>query len=127
RGRARLLTEPLRAGGPHPLQPDGINEPDESVGAFARRRLGDGVAERLVDPLVCGVYGGDMDRLSLSATAPQLAAQIRAGQSALRSMLHMSGSRKRVTRDGARPSGPPRQLVSFAGGIGELTEALAGS
>ncbi len=47
---------------------------DESVGALVRRRLGDEVHERLVDPLIGSINAGDTDRLSLRATAPVLAA-----------------------------------------------------
>src|SRR5690606_28337562 len=46
--------------------------PDEdvAVGALVRRRLGDEVVDRLVDPVLGGVYAGRADSLSLSATMP---------------------------------------------------------
>ena len=47
---------------------------DPSVGSLIRRRFGDDVLERLVDPLIGGINAGDSDRLSLRAAAPQLAA-----------------------------------------------------
>jgi oxygen-dependent protoporphyrinogen oxidase len=48
--------------------------PDEdvAVGSLVRRRLGDEVVERLVDPLLGGVYAGRADALSLAATMPGL-------------------------------------------------------
>ncbi|MCU1600395.1 MAG: hemG [Frankiales bacterium] len=45
---------------------------DLSVGALVRSRLGDAVADRLVDPLLGGVYAGRADGLSVRATLPQL-------------------------------------------------------
>ncbi len=45
---------------------------DLSVGALVRARLGDAVADRLVDPLLGGVYAGTADGLSVRATLPQL-------------------------------------------------------
>ncbi len=44
---------------------------DESLGAFARRRLGREAFERIVQPLVGGIYTADPERLSLRATLPR--------------------------------------------------------
>jgi oxygen-dependent protoporphyrinogen oxidase len=46
---------------------------DVAVGALVRERYGDQVAERLVDPMLGGVYAGRADQLSLEATMPALA------------------------------------------------------
>jgi protoporphyrinogen/coproporphyrinogen III oxidase len=54
----------------HPLL--GPDE-DVAVGDLVRRRLGDEVVDRLVDPMLGGVYAGRADRLSLAATMPALA------------------------------------------------------
>jgi oxygen-dependent protoporphyrinogen oxidase len=45
---------------------------DLSVGMLVRSRLGDAVADQLVDPLLGGVYAGSADGLSVRATLPQL-------------------------------------------------------
>jgi oxygen-dependent protoporphyrinogen oxidase len=63
-GKARLLSEPdipPRAGGA-----------DESLASFIERRFGVEVYERLVEPLMAGIYAGDGRQLSLDATFPQL-------------------------------------------------------
>lgn len=52
---------------------------DVSVGALLRERFGPEVAERLVDPLLGGVYAGRADLLGLRATMPALAAALDAG------------------------------------------------
>ncbi|MGL4593469.1 MAG: protoporphyrinogen oxidase [Thermoguttaceae bacterium] len=44
---------------------------DESLADFARRRLGREVFERLIEPLVSGVYAADMEKLSVMATLPR--------------------------------------------------------
>ncbi|THV42620.1 protoporphyrinogen oxidase [Glycomyces buryatensis] len=46
---------------------------DMSVGELVRSRLGAEVLDRLVAPMLSGVYAGDVDRLSLRAVMPQLA------------------------------------------------------
>ncbi|MCM3762646.1 protoporphyrinogen oxidase [Alkalihalobacillus oceani] len=43
---------------------------DISLGHFFRRRLGDEVVDHLVEPLLSGIYAGDLNKLSLKATFP---------------------------------------------------------
>ena len=47
------------------------HDPDESLGAFVRRRLGREALERVAQPLVAGIYTADPDDLSLRATMPR--------------------------------------------------------
>lgn len=56
----RLLSEPFRKSVPP--------EPDESIGDFVRRKFGSELLDRMVGPLVSGVYAGDPEKLSLRAT-----------------------------------------------------------
>lgn len=44
---------------------------DQALGVFFRRRLGDEVVENLIEPLLSGIYAGDIDQLSLMSTFPQ--------------------------------------------------------
>lgn len=44
---------------------------DESIASFISRRLGAEVTDRLVAPLLGGIYGGDANALSVRATLPQ--------------------------------------------------------
>jgi oxygen-dependent protoporphyrinogen oxidase len=44
---------------------------DQSLGEFFRRRLGNEVVEKLIEPLLSGIYAGDIDQLSLMSTFPQ--------------------------------------------------------
>ena len=63
-----------------PLDWDGA---DRSVGELLRARFGDELADRLVDPLLSGVYAGRVDGLGLRATMPALAAKLDAGATSL--------------------------------------------
>jgi oxygen-dependent protoporphyrinogen oxidase len=82
-----------------------------SVGAWAARRLGCEFARRIVDPMVCGVYAGDPDRLSLDATFPEIRGFERAHCSLL---------------VGAFRSKPVKKSVyTFRGGMETLTSTLA--
>jgi oxygen-dependent protoporphyrinogen oxidase len=57
-----------------PPRPDGADggRADESLADFISRRLGREVYNRLVEPLMSGIYAGDGEQLSLAATFPQL-------------------------------------------------------
>ena len=64
RGKLRMGLDLVR--GPRP------ENGDESVAAFISRRLGSEVYERLIEPLMGGIYAADATQLSLAATFPQL-------------------------------------------------------
>ncbi|WP_210364651.1 protoporphyrinogen oxidase [Bacillus sp. REN3] len=51
--------------------PPSKEQGDQSLGEFFRRRLGDEVVENLIEPLLSGIYAGDIDNLSLLSTFPQ--------------------------------------------------------
>jgi oxygen-dependent protoporphyrinogen oxidase len=94
---------------------------DESVGDLIRRRLGPEVLDRLVDPLLSGIFAGDTDRLSLLAGAPQIAAAARAGPSLL------DGARAALaaaTRRTAVGEAPPPVFLTLRGGLSRLVDAL---
>ena len=50
------------------------DDSDETLGSLLRRRLGDEATDRAVAPLLAGLYAGDIDRLSVRATFPDLRA-----------------------------------------------------
>ena len=64
------------ADGPGPAR-GGTTSRDESLAAFVKRRLGREALDRLVQPLVGGIYTADPNELSLRATLPQFPAMER--------------------------------------------------
>lgn len=90
-GKARLALEPLIP--PH------TSAADESLGSFVTRRLGREVLDRLAQPLVTGIYGGDPWELSLQATMPRFLEMERRYGSLLRGMRarNRQPARGRVT------------------------------
>ncbi len=89
------------------------NTDDETIAAFISRRLGHEAYERLVDPLLGGIYGGGGDMLSLQATFPQLRTLERRHGSLIRGLLREASS---------TASGPA--FLSFDEGMGTLPHAL---
>ena len=59
----------LRAAGDLILPKSSIKE-DQSLGMYFRRRFGDEVVENLIEPLLSGIYAGDIDKMSLMALFP---------------------------------------------------------
>jgi oxygen-dependent protoporphyrinogen oxidase len=99
--------------------PRAARDGDVAVGPFLRRRLGGALVERLAGPLIGGVYGTSIDTLSLDAVVPQLREAERDHRSLLLASLAQGRARK---RSGAGASSP---FVTLAGGLGQLTDALA--
>lgn len=52
------------------VKPKGKEQGDQSLGYFFRRRFGDELVENLIEPLLSGIYSGDIDEMSLMATFP---------------------------------------------------------
>ncbi len=111
-GLLRLLGEPFVSRGP-----EGV---DESVWEFAARRLGRQAADRLIAPMVLGVFAGDAKRVSLPAAFPRLAELEREHGSLVRGLIA-----RRRRGGGGGPSGPAGKLTSFRDGLQSLPEALA--
>jgi oxygen-dependent protoporphyrinogen oxidase len=98
-----------------PVRLDG----DAPVGGLLRERLGDEVVDRLVEPLLGGVYAGRADELSLTATMPALAAHLHSSGSVLAAAAAArdAGARSRGDADGP-------VFVTVTDGIGALPAAL---
>ncbi len=105
---ARAALDLLRPGRSGP--PDG----DCSVAAAIGSRLGHEVVDRLVEPLLGGVYAGRADELSLTATLPQVAGVAGRG-SLLRAMRAISAPRP--------DTGPV--FAGLPGGVGRIAESAA--
>jgi oxygen-dependent protoporphyrinogen oxidase len=85
-------------------------EDDLSVGDLVASRLGDEVVDRLVEPLLGGVYAGQARRLSARATVPQLVSLAAAGP--------LLGA--------DLPVSDVPVFAGLPGGMARLTETLAG-
>jgi protoporphyrinogen/coproporphyrinogen III oxidase len=90
---------------------------DVSLGRLVAERLGAAVVERLVEPLLGGVYAGRSHELSLEATVPALAAALRTEGSLLAAAAAVRA---------AAENGPERPtFAGIRGGVGRLAGAVA--
>ncbi|ENH95587.1 protoporphyrinogen oxidase [Gracilibacillus halophilus YIM-C55.5] len=110
-GKFRALTDFVR--------PKGEAISDQSVGQFFRRRLGDDVLENVIEPLLSGIYAGDIDELSLMATFPHFY-QLEQDYGSL-----IKGIQKTTANKGQQTSGKKRSMFySIEGGLSRLVEAI---
>ena len=93
---------------------------DVPVAAFVAARFGHEVVDRLVDPLLAGVYAGRSEELSFEATLPAVAAESRKHAS----LAEAAGA---LLPDPAGPRAPDPVPVftTLAGGLGALPAAVA--
>ncbi len=84
---------------------------DESVGDFVRRRFGSELLQCLAEPILAHTHVADVERMSLRATYPQLAAMERRHGSLTAAFEHA-------------PEPPKPLFWSLRGGLGELVSAL---
>jgi oxygen-dependent protoporphyrinogen oxidase len=85
---------------------------DESVAEFVHRHFGEEVLTKIGGPLLSGVFGGDVTKLSVRAVMPKFV-----------EMEHTSGSLVRAL-DGVAAKARGSVFTSLAGGVGSLVEKM---
>ena len=92
------------------------SEAEETVAAFCQRRFGREFTDRVIDPLVGGMFAGTAATLSMAATFPRLVEMERAYGSVLKGVILGRLRGKRM---------PARRLFSWRDGIATLPTTLA--
>lgn len=117
-GKLRLLSEALisrRSG-----------DDDESLASFVRRRFGQQTLERLVQPLVGGIYTADPELLSLKATMPRFLEMEKSHGSVIRATLaQQKKDRNSEHGDNDATSGSGARYGLFATAAGGLSDLVA--
>jgi oxygen-dependent protoporphyrinogen oxidase len=124
----------------HPPRPTGL--PDESVAALVSRHFGAEAVDRLADPLLSGIYGGDAAQLSARTVLPKLVEMESEYGSLTRGMLaahqKMAAKAKEaahkkaeggvpgVAPGGANGAGRPARTIftTLKGGMQQLVDAI---
>ena len=100
---------------PPPRQPDY----DESLASFFCRRVGQEAFDRLIEPLVAGIYAGDARELSLKATFPRFRELEQKYGGLIKGVLAQRSPPQSST-SGSKPS----MFVTLRGGLGTMIDAL---
>ena len=108
------------------FKPCNVDDRDQSVADFVRTRMGSEILDRLVGPLVGGIYTADVEKLSMHATMGPIAKMVRQHGS----LSHATANRKQSGEDSTeRNSAGARynQFRAFKNGMTGLISALAQS
>ncbi|MGH3864528.1 MAG: protoporphyrinogen oxidase [Pseudonocardiaceae bacterium] len=100
---------------------------DAAVGTLLRERAGDELVDRLVDPLLGGVYAGRADALGLRATLPAVATALDRGAGSLlaaASAVLFSGLPTGPQPGLPTGGGPAPVFGTLRGGLSVLVDAL---
>jgi protoporphyrinogen/coproporphyrinogen III oxidase len=94
---------------------------DESVGDFVRRHFGQEMVDRVAEPLLAGVYGGNAEHLSIRAVLPRFAEMEREHGSLVRATLKAKAQFKSKAPAGAKPQ---PLFTSLKNGMQQMVEAV---
>ena len=97
---------------------------DESLASFVIRRFGRETYERLVQPLVGGIYTGDPERLSVQMTMPRFVDMEHQYGSLIRAVWAQAG-RKRQQQSKGSSGARYSMFVAPKGGMDTLIDAIA--
>ena len=123
-GKLRLALEPT------PFIASAPAGTDETLADFGRRRLGREALEKLIAPMVSGIFAGDPETMSLVSCFPRIAELEREYGGLIRAMIMLGKKKKQDIAAGKAVSsaaGPGGVLTSFREGIQYLSDALADS
>ncbi len=119
-GKLRLAMEPFI--------PQYRGDEDETLAAFGRRRLGEEALNKLIAPMVSGIFAGDPETMSLKSCFPRIAELEAEYGGLIKAMIRLAKKKKAEIAAGkavASAAGPGGVLTSFRGGIQTLTDILA--
>jgi oxygen-dependent protoporphyrinogen oxidase len=119
-GKFRLAMEPFI--------PKYTSDADETLAAFGRRRLGDEALNKLIAPMVSGIFAGDPETMSLKSCFPRIAELEAEYGGLIKAMVRLAKKKKKEIAEGkavASAAGPGGVLTSFRDGIQTLTDTMA--
>ncbi len=100
--------------------PPGSPRDDESLAEFLRRRFGVQAYERLLEPLMAGIYAGDAEQMSLRATFPRFFEL----EQQHGSIMHGMMATKKSVAPGSGGLSRRTMFVSLKNGLSDLVTAL---
>ena len=118
-GKIRIATEFFRK--------KGDPEKDETIEEFANRRLGNEAYEKLLDPMIKGIFAGDPSKMSLKTCFTRIYELEMQYGGLFKAMIKLQSEKKKSGKknDNAGPAGPGGAIVSFKDGLKELIDALS--
>ncbi|PYZ94125.1 protoporphyrinogen oxidase [Salipaludibacillus keqinensis] len=98
---------------------------DLSLGHFFRNRLGNEVVDHLIEPLLSGIYAGNIDRLSLQATFPQFQQMEAKYRSLILGMKTSMAKNQGGQASSKEPKGKKKGMfLTFQGGLQTMVDRV---
>ncbi|MCT8139516.1 protoporphyrinogen oxidase [Anaerobacillus sp. CMMVII] len=110
----------LRAAGDLLLPRASDPDVDMALGSFFRKRLGNEIVDNLIEPLLSGIYAGDIDKLSLMATFPQFHQVEQKHRSLILGMKKATPPKPKTASKKAKGG----MFLSFKRGLGSLVDGV---
>ncbi len=106
----------------HPPRP---SDGDESVAALVKRHFGQEAVDRLADPLLSGIYGGDSTQLSAQTVLPRLVEMETKYGSLTRGMLAAHRKMRALAKTSSKTQNSGTAIfTALRGGMGQLVDAI---
>jgi len=108
------------------ITPKGDPDKDETIEEFANRRLGKEAYEKLLDPMISGIFAGDPRRMSLKTCFTRIYELEMQYGGLFKAMIKLGKEKKkRGEKSDSGPAGPGGKIVAFKEGLQEIVDALA--
>ncbi|NOQ52820.1 MAG: protoporphyrinogen oxidase [Desulfuromonadaceae bacterium] len=104
-----------------------IDSSDETLAEFGRRRLGAEALNKLIAPMVSGIFAGDPETMSLKSCFPKIYQLEQEHGGLIKAMIKLAKKKKAEKKAGkvvASAAGPGGVLTSFQRGIQQLTDGI---
>jgi len=121
RTKLRMALDLLRPALLHPPRPSGQ---DESVAALVEHHYGREAVDRLADPLLSGIYGGDSAQLSARTVLPRLVEMESQSGSLTRGMLAAHRKMRNQPKSSSKGQNGGAVFTALRGGMQQLVDAI---
>lgn len=114
KGKLRMLIEPII--------PARTDDQDESLADFVNRRLGEEALEKMIGPVLAGIYNTDPKTQSIMTTSPVMREMEKEHGGLFKGALARMRARRKTKPDPATPKRP--QFMTFESGAQKMVDAL---
>lgn len=128
--KSKLISWPgkLRLAG-EMMVPRRTDSSDETLAEFGRRRLGPEALDKLISPMVSGIFAGNPETMSLKSCFPRIYQLEQEYGGLIKAMMKLAKKKREEIKAGkavASAAGPGGILTSFNDGIQQLTDGVVG-
>ncbi len=103
--------------------PKKVDDRDESLASFVRRRMGEEALRKMAEPMLAGIYAADPETMSIDSTFPMFVETERKHRSLILGMLAKKKARHGVNSD-ERPANNYTLFMTLKDGLAKMVETI---